>query len=167
MTGTRLAAGPLESVSAARLRATVEKLAAARYAGRRVASVGGVAARTYLAERLVEIGAIDVRVDPFAVAAGEAGNLYARLHSTGHCDTDVLLTAHFDGVGDLPDRRRPGASHNASGVVLVMEAARLLMGAMPLHVDALTCSSERGAAGRRGGRGAGFGPARRPAHRRR
>jgi Zn-dependent M28 family amino/carboxypeptidase len=99
---------------------------------------------------LVEIGAIDVRVDPFAVAAGEAGNLYARLPSTAHCDAGVLLTAHFDGVGDLPDRRRPGASDNASGVALVLEAARLFAEAMPSHVGvsvALLDAEEIGALG--------------------
>ena len=39
----------------------------------------------------------------------------------------VLLTAHYDGVGDDPDQRLPAAADNASGVAVVLEAARLLM----------------------------------------
>ncbi|WP_344220878.1 M28 family metallopeptidase [Kribbella sancticallisti] len=38
----------------------------------------------------------------------------------------VLLTAHFDGVGDDPLLRHPAAGDNASGVAVVLEAARLL-----------------------------------------
>ncbi|MEU4539565.1 M28 family peptidase [Streptosporangium sp. NPDC023825] len=38
----------------------------------------------------------------------------------------VLLTAHFDGVGDDPDRRLPAAADNASGVAAILEAARVL-----------------------------------------
>jgi aminopeptidase YwaD len=38
----------------------------------------------------------------------------------------VLLSAHFDGVGDDPQRRLPAAADNASGVAAVLEAARVL-----------------------------------------
>ncbi|WP_202806429.1 M28 family metallopeptidase [Kribbella catacumbae] len=38
----------------------------------------------------------------------------------------MLLTAHFDGVGDDPLLRHPAAGDNASGVAVVLEAARLL-----------------------------------------
>jgi putative aminopeptidase FrvX len=150
MNGTDLAAGTDASVSAARLRATVEQLASARYAGRRAASVGGGAARAYLAKQLEEIGAIDVRVDPFTVAAGEAGNLHARLPSPHRCEVEVLLTAHYDGVGDLPDRRRPGASDNASGVAVLLETARQLVQTMPSRAGvsvALLDAEEVGALG--------------------
>jgi aminopeptidase YwaD len=43
----------------------------------------------------------------------------------------VLLTAHFDGVGDHPGLRQPGAADNASGVAVVLEAARVLSTALP------------------------------------
>nr|WP_238351440.1 M28 family peptidase [Kribbella shirazensis] len=43
----------------------------------------------------------------------------------------VLLTAHFDGVGDDPHLRYPAAADNASGVAVVLEAARLLSGRPP------------------------------------
>lgn len=38
----------------------------------------------------------------------------------------VLLTAHYDGVGDDPGMRLPAAADNASGVAAVLEAARVL-----------------------------------------
>ncbi|GAA1656782.1 hypothetical protein GCM10009765_02820 [Fodinicola feengrottensis] len=43
----------------------------------------------------------------------------------------VLLTAHRDGVGDDLDQRLPAAADNASGVAVMMEAARLLALALP------------------------------------
>ncbi|MGW4498248.1 M28 family peptidase [Micromonospora sp. NPDC004336] len=39
---------------------------------------------------------------------------------------DLLLTAHYDGVGDHPGLRQPGAADNASGVAVVLEVARVL-----------------------------------------
>ena len=42
-----------------------------------------------------------------------------------------MLSAHYDGVGDDPDRRLPAAADNASGVAAVLEAARVLTAAPP------------------------------------
>ncbi len=47
---------------------------------------------------------------------------------------DLLLTAHHDGVGDLPGLRQPAAADNASGVAVVLEAARVLAGVLPERV---------------------------------
>lgn len=47
----------------------------------------------------------------------------------------VLLSAHFDGVGDDPDRRLPAAADNASGVAAVLEAARVLRRTLSAPVD--------------------------------
>lgn len=49
----------------------------------------------------------------------------------------VLLSAHFDGVGDDPDRRLPAAADNASGVAAVLEAARVLRASLraPLNLS--------------------------------
>ncbi len=53
-----------------------------------------------------------------------AANLHAQL--TGGDGVEVLLTAHYDGVGDDPGQRLPAASDNATGVAVVLEVARLL-----------------------------------------
>lgn len=62
----------------------------------------------------------------------------------------VLLTAHFDGVGDDPDLRFPAACDNASGVAAVIEAARVLHILLPPEVGltvALLDAEESGAHG--------------------
>jgi aminopeptidase YwaD len=62
----------------------------------------------------------------------------------------LLLTAHFDGVGDHPGLRQPAAADNASGVAVVLEATRLLAPALPDGVGlaaALLDAEEAGALG--------------------
>lgn len=63
----------------------------------------------------------------------------------------VLLTAHYDGVGDDPDGTRyPAACDNASGVASVVEAARILHATLPQRVGlqvALLDGEEVGAHG--------------------
>ncbi|MEU4421655.1 M28 family peptidase [Actinoplanes sp. NPDC024001] len=58
-------------------------------------------------------------------------NLHARYRPARPGGTDLLLTAHYDGVGDHPGLRQPAAADNASGVAVVCEAARLLAPALP------------------------------------
>ena len=70
----------------------------------------------------------------------------ANLHATWHPSAPVLLTAHYDGVGDLPGLRQPAAADNGSGVAVVLEAARLLAGHVPVEV-ALLDAEELGALG--------------------
>ncbi|MFI9561567.1 M28 family peptidase [Nonomuraea endophytica] len=52
-------------------------------------------------------------------------NIYADLVN-GQGRPTVLLTAHYDGVGDDPHQRLPAAAGNASGVAVVLEAAHHL-----------------------------------------
>lgn len=62
----------------------------------------------------------------------------------------VLLTAHFDGVGDDPKVRLPAAADNASGVAVVLEAARQLQASLDPHIGlavALLDAEEAGAHG--------------------
>jgi hypothetical protein len=53
-------------------------------------------------------------------------NIYAVFRSPSPGCPSVLLTAHYDGVGDDPELRHPAAADNASGVAAVIEAARQL-----------------------------------------
>jgi len=62
----------------------------------------------------------------------------------------LLLVAHYDGVGDDPQQRLPGAGDNATGVAVTLEAARILTAATlpPRPVAlALTDAEEVGALG--------------------
>ncbi|MEV0267963.1 M28 family peptidase [Hamadaea sp. NPDC050747] len=63
---------------------------------------------------------------------------------------NVVLTAHYDGVGDDPGARFPAACDNASGVAAVVEAARVLDQLLPAGVGlavALLDGEEAGAHG--------------------
>ena len=137
-------------VSPGRMATTVAALAAPELGGRRVGTAGGAGARVWLVEHLTELG-IEARVDGFEVAGyGAAANVHAALGESGPGGVDLLLTAHYDGVGDLRGVRRPGASDNASGVAVVLEAARLLRGLLPAGTGvsvALLDAEEVGALG--------------------
>lgn len=77
-------------------------------------------------------------------------NIHATFHPVPPGGVDLLLTAHYDGVGDHPGLRQPGAADNASGVAVVLEAARILSAALPAGVGlsvALLDAEEVGALG--------------------
>ncbi|SCL35058.1 Peptidase family M28 [Micromonospora rhizosphaerae] len=61
-------------------------------------------------------------------------NIHAQLGQPAPGGVVLLLTAHYDGVGDHPGLRLPGASDNATGVAVVLEAARILTTALPAGV---------------------------------
>ncbi|MGW3353400.1 M28 family metallopeptidase [Nonomuraea rubra] len=65
---------------------------------------------------------------PGSSAGGHRGGT---AHGGGQAGLRVLLSAHYDGVGDDPGRRLPAAADNASGVAAVLEAARVLTAAPP------------------------------------
>jgi hypothetical protein len=67
----------------------------------------------------------------------------ANLHGHwGANDGGLLLTAHYDGVGDLPGLRQPAASDNASGVAVILEAARVLAPVMPAELAIAVLDAE-------------------------
>lgn len=71
-----------------------------------------------------------------------ATNIHASLGRS-----EVLLTAHYDGVGDHPGLRQPAAADNGSGVAVVLEAARVLTDAGIGVSVALLDAEEAGALG--------------------
>ncbi|WP_239167048.1 M28 family metallopeptidase [Catellatospora coxensis] len=64
---------------------------------------------------------------PLRTVDAEAVNVYATFATVGRSGPKVLLTAHYDGVGDDPEQRFPAAADNASGVAAVIETARQLI----------------------------------------
>lgn len=79
------------------------------------------------------------------------GNVHGVFRRPGPGALSVLLTAHFDGVGDDPAGVRfPAACDNASGVAVVLEAAQRLHVILPPEVGlavALLDGEEAGAHG--------------------
>jgi aminopeptidase YwaD len=105
---------------------------------------------------------LDPRTHARMTAAAESGWLTANtpirrndvtatnLHADWGLRTEILLTAHYDGVGDHPGLRQPAASDNASGVAVVLEAARVLAPVLPAGTGlsvALLDAEELGARG--------------------
>ena len=79
-----------------------------------------------------------------------AANVHGRWRTPTRGGADLLLTAHYDGVGDHPGLRQPAAADNGSGVAVVLEAARILTPALPAGVGlsvALLDGEEVGALG--------------------
>ena len=79
-----------------------------------------------------------------------ATNLHGRWRDSAPGCPDLLLTAHYDGVGDHPGLRQPAAADNGSGVAVVLEAARVLATALPAGAGlavALLDGEEAGALG--------------------
>jgi aminopeptidase YwaD len=79
-----------------------------------------------------------------------AANVHGTWPEASAGQVEILLTAHFDGVGDHPGLRQPAAADNASGVAVVLEAARILASVRPEGVGlsvALLDAEEVGALG--------------------
>jgi acetylornithine deacetylase/succinyl-diaminopimelate desuccinylase-like protein len=68
---------------------------------------------------------------PMRTITATGTNVYGVFATPSPDHVSVLLTAHFDGVGDDPEQRHPAAADNASGVAVVLEAARLLSTGLP------------------------------------
>ncbi|SPL98831.1 Aminopeptidase Y (Arg, Lys, Leu preference) [[Actinomadura] parvosata subsp. kistnae] len=116
-----------------------------------------IALRTEVHARLAEAlasGPVQVTASmPLRQITTRGHNVHARFPHPAQGDASrvrVLLSAHYDGVGDDPDRRLPAAADNASGVAAVLEAARVLtaapLGALELMVAFLD-AEEAGAWG--------------------
>lgn len=63
---------------------------------------------------------------PLRTVDVQAVNVYATFRPALPGRANVLLTAHYDGVGDDPHQPMPAAADNASGVAAILEAARQL-----------------------------------------
>ncbi len=63
---------------------------------------------------------------PLRTADVQAVNVYATFQPHHASRTNILLSAHYDGVGDDLHQPMPAAADNASGVAAILEAARQL-----------------------------------------
>ncbi|WP_246268730.1 M28 family metallopeptidase [Nonomuraea typhae] len=117
-------------------------------AGPGIRAVPVVALRTELHRELsAALAHGDVRVTasmPLRSVTVEGRNVHAHLT---HGSVRVLLTAHYDGVGDDPERRLPAAADNASGVAAILEAARVLAArAVPIDLAVAFLDAEEAGA---------------------
>jgi hypothetical protein len=136
-------------LSAERMRATVDTLAAPELGGRIPGSPGHRMARDYLTEQMTAIGleplGEDGYVQTYASSTGTGNyqldedgdvepnendtghNLVGRLAGTARPDEHIVLMAHYDHLGVTEDGQiYNGAFDNAGGVAVVLEVARVL-----------------------------------------
>lgn len=136
-------------LSAERMRATVDTLAAPELGGRIPGSLGHRMARDYLTEQMTAMGleplGEDGYVQAYASSTGtgnyqldEMGEVEPNENDTGHNlvgrlagrarpDEHIVLMAHYDHLGVTEDGQiYNGAFDNAGGVAVALEIARVL-----------------------------------------
>lgn len=144
----------------------VRELASPKYAGRRVDTAGGRLAQEHLVARLRQIGIAPMvpdyrqpftftrrRIRQFWTGGIETHgvNLLGVIRGRERPDDYLVLSAHYDHLGERGGQMYPGADDNASGVATVLAAAARLRAHPPRHsvVFALFDGEETGLAGAR------------------
>ena len=148
------------------LLADVQELASAKYAGRRVDTAGNQLAQDYLVGRLQAIGVPPLLAEyrqPFEFQrrrirqfwtggiTTRGTNLLAVIEGRELPQQRLLMSAHYDHLGERNGQIYPGADDNASGVAAVLAAAAHFKAHPPRHtiVFALFDAEESGLAGAR------------------
>lgn len=149
-----------------RLLADVRELASEQYAGRRVDTAGGRLAAEFLVGRLREIGVEPLLPDyrqPFSFQRRRIRqfwtggietrgvNLLGVIRGRERPEDHLVLSAHYDHLGERGGKIHPGADDNASGVATLLAAAAHFKANPPVHsiVFALFDGEETGIAGAR------------------
>ena len=157
--GTRRAAPPLQQpeatparhVDRTQLMRDAEALASPAFEGRATGTPGGLRARRWIADQFKAIGlsplADDGYTQPFAVAppggratrpgdpprraAIEGANVVGRIAGRNPGAAAIVVTAHYDHLGVRDGVVHPGADDNASGVAVLLAAARHFAASAP------------------------------------
>ena len=140
-------------VDRAQLMRDVETLSAPAFEGRRTGSPGALEARQWLVDQFSDIGlapgGTETYLQPFTFSARSAsaprrggrsvGGDYAAANVIGRIpgretpERMLVVTAHYDHLGILDDVPYPGADDNASGVAVLLAAARHFVRNQPRH----------------------------------
>ncbi|MFJ4099849.1 M28 family metallopeptidase [Amycolatopsis japonica] len=120
-------------------------------AGPPVGALPVLAVRADLHEEMARAGSGTVTASmPLRTVEVTGSNVHGVFREPAAGSAGVLLTAHYDGVGDDPRQRLPAAADNASGVAVVLEAARLLVPLLPDHIGLAVSLLDGEEAGARG-----------------
>jgi Zn-dependent M28 family amino/carboxypeptidase len=140
-------------VDRARLMRDVEALSAPAFEGRRTGTPGALKARQWLVDQFSEIGlasgGTEGYVQPFTFRAREEGgarrggrpdaidyaaaNVIGRIPGRDTRARTLVVTAHYDHLGIRGGVAYPGADDNASGVAVLLAAARHFVRNPPRH----------------------------------
>lgn len=146
------------------LLADVRELASAKYAGRRVESAGNRLAQDFLISRLEALGVAPLLPDyrqPFEFRrrrirqfwtggiVTHGTNVLGVIRGSVSPERFLVISAHYDHLGERGGNLFPGADDNASGVAAVLAAAAYFTAHPPRHtiVLALFDAEESGLAG--------------------
>ena len=86
---------------------------------------GNVQAQQWLTMEFEDLG-YEVERDLFDADGADGVNLVVRKTGSVQPDTVWVMSAHYDSTSMTPTTDAPGADDNASGVAVVLEAARIL-----------------------------------------
>jgi Zn-dependent M28 family amino/carboxypeptidase len=151
--GAREVVAPARHVDRAQLLSDATTLGAPRFEGRATGTNGAANARAWLLTRFGDSGlspaGVDGFVQPFMVASRNlravlpggrpfrtevsAANLVGRVPGTDPDAHAIVITAHYDHLGIRDGIVYPGADDNASGVAVVLAAARHFSVSRPRH----------------------------------
>ena len=115
------------------LEGQVSFLADSLCSGRGTGTMGNTEASFWISRQFASIGLIPFGgsySDSFRASDGSVGrNIAGLFHTAGNpavARRYIVVAAHYDGYGELEGRTYPGADSNASGVVAMINAARML-----------------------------------------
>ncbi|MBT5249796.1 MAG: M28 family peptidase [Bacteroidetes Order II. Incertae sedis bacterium] len=155
--GALAQSGPAE-LSGAQLKMHVSELASDTYQGRRTGTEGADLARTYILGQVGDMAPCRENVlQPFSFDSRRSGesfegkNIIGLYEGTeGNSDT-IVLTAHFDHLGERNGQIFNGADDNASGTAVLIELSRFFHDVQPKHdiVIAFLDAEEMGLQGAR------------------
>ena len=120
----------------------VRTLAAPEFEGRGTGTAGNEKARAYLLERMRATGIAPLGggfLQPFSFVrkdgkpVSNAANIAGIVRGTSAPDRYIVLSAHYDHLGIKGGKIHPGADDNASGVAVVLAAARWFKANPPAH----------------------------------
>lgn len=135
-------AGPRDTLNPASLIADVEALTTPAMAGRGTGSPGGKLARAHVAKRFADIGLAPIGKDfvhPFSFTLrngkryDDAANVIGTLRGTTDPDRWLIVSAHYDHLGEVDGKVYPGADDNASGVAAMLAIAAHFKANPPKH----------------------------------
>jgi len=150
---TTAADGVARHVDRAQLMGDVEILSAPAFEGRRTGTPGSLKARQWLVDQFRNIGLVsggtEGYVQPFTFRARVAGapqrgdrpdgvdysaaNVIGRIPARETGARTFVVTAHYDHLGIRDGIVHPGADDNASGVAVLLAAARYFVRTPPRH----------------------------------
>jgi len=128
------------AIDAEQLRSHVRVLAHDSMGGRRTGSQGSERARRYIEREFATAGASPIGAAfahsfTFESRTGTVRgvNVVARIPGTERSDRVIVITAHYDHLGERNGEIFNGADDNASGVAAMLAIARLFAASPPRH----------------------------------